>query len=305
VLSDLKSATDIDRAVRALLHKADIDDRLPTPVDELVHAAELITADDYVLSESKIRQAPKALRRYLRGAKRKILGVLDRRERLIHVSDDIEDPNKKRFVTCHETTHHILPWQRDLIVLGDTSKTLSPSIDLSFDREANQGAAELLFQRDLLARIGREHPVDISTVGALATMFGASFRSTFRRWIETHPDTTAAGLVLDPTPTARHPAAFRRFELNESSGWRERYGRRRFPQNVTALELPFLANLAEPARLDVDTELVLADRDGVQSVLRVQSNTTRHNIFVLIWAPGKETVVARHRAKPTLIIDEG
>ena len=86
-LDNLKEIQDV---ASALLRKADVDERLPTPVDDLIAAAGLLEYDDYVLSESKIKQAPRELRRLLRSAGRKIRGVLDRRERVLHVNPDID-----------------------------------------------------------------------------------------------------------------------------------------------------------------------------------------------------------------------
>ena len=86
----LDNLAKIREVAAVLLRKADIDERLPTPVDDIVAAAGLIEEADYVLSESKIRDAPKQLRRLLRAAGRKIRGVLDRRERVLHVSPHVE-----------------------------------------------------------------------------------------------------------------------------------------------------------------------------------------------------------------------
>lgn len=41
--------------------------------------------------------------------------------------------------------HDALPWQRDLLVLGDTKRTLAPDIEFTFEREANQEALNCCF----------------------------------------------------------------------------------------------------------------------------------------------------------------
>ena len=92
-------------------------------------------------------------------------------------------------------------------------------IELVFEREANQGSAELLFQVDLMKRIAKDYPTDVSTPVQLAAMFGASMHSTFRRWIEDHRG-QVCGIVVDPVPTSVSPPTFRRFEVVTSLAWR-------------------------------------------------------------------------------------
>jgi len=296
----LDNLDEIRNVAAALLRKASVDERLPTPVDDLVYAAGLLEDTGYVLSEEKIRQAPKQLRRLLRSAERKIRGALDRRERVIHVSPTVGLPAQRQFIRCHETMHDALPWQRDLLVLGDTNKTLAPSIDIRFEREANQGAAELLFQLDLLERIAKDYPTHISTPALLAEMFGASIHATIRRWTETHSGTLCV-IALDPRPESTSPLTFRRYEVVESAGWIRRFGRHRFPQRLDAERFPFLLPLGLPVAEELDDETSLLDSDGSAATLAVQSFTNGYRIFVLLWEAAKQSFIARHR-KPARIV---
>jgi hypothetical protein len=299
----LDNLSEIQDVALALLRKANVDERLPTPVDDLIAASGLLEQDDYILTESKIRQAPRELRRLLRSASRKILGALDRRERVLHVNPAIDVPAQRQFVRCHEAMHDAMPWQRDLVVLGDTGKTLAPSIELRFEREANQGAAELLFQLDFLHRIARDYPTDITTPVELATMFGASIHATFRRWIEQHSG-IVSGIVLEPQPVKLSPLAFRRFETPTSEDWMQRFGSPRLPPVLSVLTHPFLADLAQPAQRDINVEWVLADLAGSTTKLRVQSFTNGYRIFVLQWAPGRESFVARRRRRSRIVLGQ-
>jgi len=178
--------------------------------------------------------------------------------------------------------------------LGDTYKTLAPDIDLLFEREANQGGAELLFQVDLLSRVARDYPTDITTPVALAEMFGASKHATFRRWIEDHQN-PVCGLVLEPEPVSTTPLTFRRFEVVESREWRLRFGPNRFPARLTASGHPFVGPLGPPWPGEVDASWGLPDLGGTMSELRVQSFCNTYRIFVLLWPPAKESFIARHR----------
>ena len=136
------------------------------------------------------------MRPLLRSARRKILGVLDRRERVIQIKS-ARTAGRERFVTCHEVAHDIFPWQADLAVVGDNRQSPIPNVTAMFEREANQGAAEILFQQDLLRRMARDYPISISTPLELAVLFGSSIHATFstlgrrtrrrRMWARTRP----------------------------------------------------------------------------------------------------------------------
>jgi hypothetical protein len=295
----LENLADIQQVASSLLQLADVDEQLPTPVGDVVAAAGLLEVDDYALSDGKISQAPRELRRLLRSAARKIRGALDRRERILHISPEIEIPAQRKFVECHEVMHDALPWQKDLLVLADTHKTLSPKIELRFEREANQGSAELLFQVDLLTRIARDYPVEVSTPVALATMFGASLHSTFRRWIEGHAG-QLCGIVLDPTPASVTPLTFQRFEVIGSSSWVTQFGENRFARRLSAPDHTFVVPLGPPFPSNVSMDWRMTDLSGVSRDLRLQSFTNSYRTFVLLWVPGRESFIARHRARPQL-----
>jgi hypothetical protein len=299
VIKPLNNLDDIRDVAHAVLRKADVADRLPTPVDDIVASCGLLESDDYVLSESKIAHAPVELRKLLRSAGRKIRGALDRRERVLHVNPAIDVPAQRQFVRCHEAMHDALPWQHDLLVLGDTHRTLAPEVEFVFEREANQGGAELLFQLDLLARVARDYPITISTPVQLADTFGASIHATFRRWIEDN-NLPVCGLVLDPKPMSASPLTFRRFELVESNSWTARYGANRFPARLASTNYGFLGQLGESGTGDIDAYWGLDDRTAEMTTVRVQSFCNTYRVFVLLWLPVKESFIARHRARPRL-----
>lgn len=294
MVTPLDNIPDIQRVAAALLRKAGVDEHLPTPVETVVAVAGLVEDDDYVLSESKIREAPRELRRLLRAAGRKIRGALDRRERVVHINPAVQVPAQRQFIRCHETMHHALPWQRDLVVLGDTASTLAPDIGIRFEREANQGAAELLFQLDLHERIARDYPTDMATPIALAEMFGASIHASFRRWIE-HHDGAVCGIVVDPVATSRDPWVFRRREVITSSAWASRFGNPHFPTRLRGSDFPFVGSLAQPGGPIADSEWSMTDGRGSPTWLRVQSFCNTYRTFILMWAPTKERLAARSR----------
>jgi hypothetical protein len=153
MLGDLDSGADIAHHTERLLRAAGANERLPTPVEDIVAAAKLKEAKESWLSEPALRGVPEYLARKIRRLRGKAHAALDRKTHEIHISPTIDHDGQRRFKALHEVTHDILPWQDD-VAYADDGMTLSWSTHVKFEQEANQGSAELLFQRDLFQRIG-------------------------------------------------------------------------------------------------------------------------------------------------------
>jgi Zn-dependent peptidase ImmA (M78 family) len=276
---ELESAGEINSQVHRLLRAADAYGRFPTPVEDIVRAAELLEADDYVLEESLIKKAPLYLRALLRSAKKKIQGLVDRRARVVHVSPEIENEGKKRFIRLHETVHHILPHQQDLLY-ADDHETLLRSTRRLFEREANQGAAELLFQREHFARDAADLEISTATVSLLADRYGSSFHAAFHRYAESHPGIVAA-IVLERTPRSSAPPTWRREEFMSTKKWNERFGPPEWPTLMRSDKYPFLAALDFCGVEQTEIHNLAGDADTV----RVDVLQTPYNSFVLLWVP--------------------
>lgn len=285
----LESAEEINRHVDRLLRAAGAYGRFPTPVDDIVSAADLEQADTYALDESLIKKAPAYLRTLLRSARAKIQGLVDRRARIIHIAPTIENDGKRRFVQLHETVHHILPHQRELL-FADDNETLSPTTDKVFEREANQGAAELLFQRQWFARDAADLEISTASVWLLADRYGSSFHSALRRYAETHPAAVAA-IVLDVTPVSSAPRTWRRREYMTTAAWRAAFGVPRWPAVMSSATFPFMSALDHP-ELDV---VSLTSQLGVQRVVHVDAVTTPYKSFILLWVPPTRRILRPRR----------
>jgi hypothetical protein len=291
MLQDLAAADEISGQADRLLRAASAYGRFPTPVDDLVSASRLSEAADYVLDESLILRAPAYLRTLLRSARYKIQGLLDRRARVIHVSPAIDHEGKRRFVKLHETTHHILPHQQDLLY-ADDHETLSPATRRLFEREANQGAAELLFQRQQFAKDAADLQVSVAAVWRLATRYGSSFHAAMRRYAETHPGAVAA-IVLEPTPFQQQPPRWRREEVMASQTWIRRFGPPAWPQLVDARAGPFVAALDFPEL----SSMQMRDLTGAMVEISVDMCKTPYHSFLLLWVPPRRLLrLAQPRA---------
>jgi len=283
-------AADLDRRVDRLLRDADAYGRFPTPVEDIVRAAELAQADDYVLDESLISKAPAYLRKLLRSGMKKIRGLVDRRERVIHLHPGIEHEGKRRFIVLHETTHDLLPHQRDLLY-ADDAETLSPTTTRLFEQEANQGAAELLFQRGSFTADAADLETSIAAICALADQYGSSVHSAFRRYTETHPG-AVAGIVLSTTPYRRNPAAWQREEVMATPAWTRRYGQPAWPRSMDEITYPFLSSLLIPEL----TAVTLPDLAGDATEIRIEAFQTPYKSFLLLWLPPPTRKLLRPRA---------
>ncbi|WP_235738052.1 ImmA/IrrE family metallo-endopeptidase [Mycolicibacterium austroafricanum] len=163
-------------------------------MDDIVSARGLLEADDFTLDEGVLAAMPKAVRDLVRRGFRGLRGALDRRERTVHVSELVTHEVRKNFVKLHEVTHDLLPWQQQL-VHTDNEETLSPSTNRLFEQEANQGAAELLFQRHGFTNDARSLEIGVASVTHLAQRYGSSLRAAFRRYAETHQDAPSMSCV--------------------------------------------------------------------------------------------------------------
>jgi hypothetical protein len=252
-------ARELEKLTKELLLRAGALGRLPTPVDDIVAAAKLREPSESVLSDAAFARAPQYIRAAIAPFRHKIRALLDRREREIHLDPKIEIPGKQRFNRLHEMVHHGAPWQRDLVV-ADTDRDLSPATRRTFEREAKQGSAMLLFQHDLLRKI----------------------RATLRGYAGPHRS-PLLGLALDASPMSRAPLSYRRNEAIASGAWIQRYGVPSWPVLLVERDCPWLrtisrATVGEP----VEESTSMPDLDGRSRGIVLSALNTSHQVLVLL-----------------------
>jgi hypothetical protein len=279
---------DIRKEAEQLLARADVRGRLPTPVDDLVAAAGLVQPRRSMLANLVLDEAPEYLRRPMRRLKFKVKALLDREEREIHLDPSLEHPGQIAFKTLHEVAHDMLPWQREL-AYADDEATLALSMRQTFEWQANTGAAELMFQRDLFRDMAHEYAIGLASAFEVAGKFGASMRSGLHRYAESHRS-AVAGLVLDSSPVGGQLAHQRR-EIVVSNKFAEQFGAARdWPRTLRSPPYTFLNECAAARRSDdvVRTQVVLPDLNNVCQQLEVELFSNTYNILVLIWMPRRE-----------------
>ncbi len=298
---DVPDVRDIRREAERLLARAGARGKLPTPVDELVAAAGLVQPKHSMLSEFILRDAPEHLRRPARRLRFKIRALLDRKAREVHIDPSIDNPGQVAFKTLHEVAHDILPWQRDL-GYADDDATFSPRTRELFEWQANVGAAELLFQRELFGDMANEYAIGLGSVFDLAKQFGSSRRSALHRYAGTHRGAMVA-VVLEVSPLERGALAYRRQEVVLSTGFAERFGPAAdWPRVLRSPPYTFL-EAAEDARMSDEVrraEMIFPDRDHVCQELNVEIFCNFYNLLVLIWVPRRE----RGRRRRLVVVGE-
>lgn len=193
---DPASQGQIRKYADLLLRKADAYGRFPTPVEDLIAAAQLEVARENALDKvflgSIYRALPNALKLVpdrLKRAAGKVLGLLDRRDRTLHLDKDVHK-KKVPFLSVHEVGHDFLPWQRKTYdVLEDSETELDQETRDRFEREANCFSSDVLFQLDGFAAEAADCVLGIRVPLTLSKRYGTSFYATARRYVITsnHP----------------------------------------------------------------------------------------------------------------------
>ena len=108
--------------------------------------------------------------------------LLSFHDRLIALDENLSH-RRGRFSLVHEIGHYVLPAHQHSLYLCDT-RGMSPWTRLTFEKEANEFAADLLFKGGLFAVDAAGRDISVKTVVALANNYDASFEATARRLVE-------------------------------------------------------------------------------------------------------------------------
>jgi Zn-dependent peptidase ImmA (M78 family) len=137
-----------------------------------------------------------------------IRAALSLNDRLVLTQSGLNE-KRKRFGIFHEIGHFISEEHRDKLFGSASRRTSDPHCDtdvtlswwtkVRIEREANEIAAELLFQGSRFTEESADAPTSIKTVLGLAPRFGASYESALRRYTERHALPVAL-IVYDKLP---------------------------------------------------------------------------------------------------------
>lgn len=172
--AQIPTATEI---VEALLIEAGAADKLPTDPDKLLEFLELKQLSFDFMHELDF--LPQIERKSI-----DLRAALSLNDRLVVTQSGLGD-KRRRFGIFHEIGHFVLPEHRDKLFL-DTDETLSWWTMLRMEREANEIAAEIVYQGNRFTEEALNAPTSARTPIRLAPQYGASFESALRRYTERH-----------------------------------------------------------------------------------------------------------------------
>jgi Zn-dependent peptidase ImmA (M78 family) len=175
--SDTPEILSSQEIVESLLVEAGTAANLPTDENKLLHFLKLHQLSFDFMHELDF--LPEAQKSSL-----DLRAALSLNDRIVATQSGLNE-KRKRFGIFHEIAHFILPEHRDKLFL-DNDSTLSWWTKVRMEREANEIAAELLFQGGRFTEEAISSPASVRTAIDLAPKYGASYESAMRRYVEKH-----------------------------------------------------------------------------------------------------------------------
>lgn len=276
----------VEERARQLLDRANAWDRIPTPVEDVLAAADLKVARSGIFDPSQLAAYAKSksagAKANLKTAVEKILGVYDGYENLIHIDKSLIEV-KQTFIKLHETGHHEIPTHRKVFRLfQDCKKTLAPGIADQFEREANNFARYALFQGDAYRQYAADCADEIKTPMKLAKKFGASLYASGREFARTHNKACVLYVLeqIEMTDDGGVRAAVRRIE--PSGPFMEQFGTLEdkviTQDHALGPVLPLNGR-----RMSRPTHVSLTDKNGVQHECVAEAFNTTWNVLILLF----------------------
>jgi hypothetical protein len=107
----------VEERAHRLLDCAGVWDRFPVPIDDILAAAKVQVAPTSVFDAASIlaymRGKTRDAEARIKSAIRKVFGLYDAEEGLIHIDDTVVE-SKQIFLKLHETGHHDIPTHRNM-----------------------------------------------------------------------------------------------------------------------------------------------------------------------------------------------
>lgn len=305
----LPEEDDVTRHAGLLLREAEVGQRLPTPVDDLVACAGLAVSGDVTLGEEDAdffavqREYANALSApsygALKSALRKTLGLIDLQDNMIYL-DREASPQKQTFLKLHEVGHKMLPWQRATYLYLDDEKTLSPDVEALYERQANRFAAEVLFQADRFTHHSRALPLELETPLELARRYGASAHASIRRYVEVSHRCCSALIMRRSEARPGGESTFRLAYAVRSPGFARQFEGLRWPARLSP-DSPLALALRTGRRYVKGDGLVLPDRDGRRTECGFHTFQNSRNAFVFVFPLSEMLRRSRTRVKKRVI----
>jgi Zn-dependent peptidase ImmA (M78 family) len=274
----------VRRHAARLLAEAAAVGRFPTPIEDLLAAANVRSIEDEVDQGYVARLYRQAVERgtnFLR-AIGKVLGLCHPDERLIIVDEGAHAASKP-FIKLHETAHVYMPHQRQAFgMMMDCRHTLDPDVKQLFEYEANAFASEVLFQADGFTVEAEDHTFGLKVPMRLSKKYGSSVYASIRRYVVRNSRCCAV-VVLEP-PEFADGFGFRAVlhRIVASDLFTAQFDLSTWPQVYTPDDdIGRLVPLGT-RRMSWPTTFALTDRNGIRHECVAEAFKTSWNIMVLI-----------------------
>lgn len=168
----------------------------------------------------------------------KIRAYISPSQRLIGIHNKLT-PKQKNFSILHEIGHFVLPGHAthpDLIqndLISDDGKNLSSSSIVQLEIEANQFAADCLFQLERFDLRVNTEDLNWDNIKRAADEYNASFEATARRWVE-KSNSECALLVFNPAERNSEESPLKTMYTITSTSFRNNY----FERLLSEYEMP-------------------------------------------------------------------
>lgn len=288
---DASQSRQVRKYADLLLRKGSAYGRFPTPVSDLVAAADLEIARENALDKvflgSLYRSLPNAMKLApdrLKRAVGKVMGLLDRRDRTVHIDKDLY-PKKVIFLSLHEVGHDFLPWQRKSFdMLEESESELDPETRDRFEREANCFSSDVLFQLETFTKEAADCAFGIGTPLKLSSRYGASFYATARRYVVTS-DRACALLVFDRPKEGDFAGLLTLRRSAASKVYADRFG----PPTAPAVAGPgnFFFDNRPTKKFTAPTPLTLRDLNGDRVPALAEAFDSSYEVFFLVYPLAK------------------
>jgi hypothetical protein len=280
-----------------LLRKAGAYGRFPTPVNDLVEAAKLEIAREsalatvgldglYRLLPNSLKLAPELVKR----AASKVLGLLDRTDRTIHLDPETH-PKRRLYLTVHEIGHDFLPHQRKTYqILEDSDTELDPDTSDLYEREANCFSSEALFQIDGFTREAADFHLGINVPIDLSKKYGPSIYASTRRYVSTHHKACLLLVFNQPYYKVGVGDVMELRRAIPSPSFKRLFGDLQWPDEFESGT--FFMRHRPSKRFTAPTPLRLKDANGASHICFAEAFDSTHHILFLLHplASGRSTV---------------
>lgn len=286
---------EIKAHVSNLLNAAGVGNQLPTPKDDILKCAKLVEFGLLNLEEYKDTWSQnqwRSIRKVLASGLTKVKGFLHFESGLVYV-DPQSHPAAVPFITYHEVIHKILPSHKILQNPHyDTQYTLDPKFAKGLEKEANIGAALILFQVDRFANEARQMSFGLESALSLAKQYGASCHASFRHYVETSSNPCAL-LILKTLKDVE--GGYELWYSVESNKFYGKFGSIEWPMFYTDGEL--FDFISESSSVVSMNSIVLNDQYGFDVQCTLEAFKSPYNVFLLCYPTQRKAKRKRFKSR--------